>query len=101
MRRLVPAFLWLLLLMIVVGCDVPTPPPELPTPTPGSENPENLLSRMALTPFALTPVRPFEPLNVAAGHIYFVRDGYPWRVSPDGSGEAKLADLQVSAPPQP
>lgn len=80
---------------------MPTPPPELPTPTPGSGNPENPLSRTALTPFALTPVRPFEPLNVADGHIYFLRDGNPWEINPDGSGETKLSDLQVSSPPQP
>lgn len=101
MRKLVPAFLWLLFVVVLVGCDVPTPPPELPTPTPGSGNPENAMSRMALTPFALTPVKPFAPLDAPPGHIYFVRDGHPWRINPDGSGEIQLADFTVNSPPQP
>lgn len=99
MRR----FTWLLfvsglLMMLMWGCDVPKPPPELPTATPGSGNPESAHS--------LTPVRPeaepgFTPLAVAPGRIYFVRGLKLWQVAPDGSGEKRLFDVAVTNPPQP
>jgi Tol biopolymer transport system component len=102
MRRLVPiALLFLLCMAFVAGCDVPTPPPELPTATPGSENPESLLARNALTPVQPTPERGFTPLAVPPGHVYFVRGGTLWRISPDGSGLARLSDKPLSNPPQP
>lgn len=87
--------------LVLVGCGVPTPPPELPTATPGSQNPDSPLY------LPLTPVRPekeqeFAPLDLPRGTtIYFVRDSKLWRVSPDGSGEKVLSDLPVSSPPQP
>ncbi len=35
------------------------------------------------------------------GRIYFARSSGLWRISPDGSGEMKLADLPVTSPPVP
>src|SRR5690242_5786435 len=101
MRRFLPSLLACLFLVALVGCDIPTPPPELPTPTPGSQNPENPLSRLALTPVQPTPSLPFEALDAPTGHIYFVRDTHLWKINPDGSGEAQLSDLLVLCPPAP
>src|SRR6476646_4108643 len=84
-RRFAACFVYLLCVALLAGCDVPTPPPELPTPTPGSGNPENPLSQLALTQVVPTPPRDFAPLNAPTGHIYFVRQGNLWRVEPDGT----------------
>jgi Tol biopolymer transport system component len=60
-----------------------------------------VLSRPALTPFAPAPAREFHALNAAPGHIYFIRDGHPWRISPDGTGEAQLSPLTTAGPVAP
>jgi Tol biopolymer transport system component len=102
MRALIVALVVLMFYAVVLsGCEVPTPPPELPTPTPGSQNPENPLSQLALTQIVPTPQRVFEPVNAEPGHIYFVRDGQLWRIAPDGSGETRLSDLAITSAPQP
>src|SRR5215211_4626850 len=102
MRRRFAAYSVLLLCVVLVaGCEVPTPPPELPTPTPGSQNPENPQSQLALTQVAPTPLRDFEPLNVPSGYIYFVRDVGLWRIAPGGASETMLSDLPVTSVPQP
>src|SRR5438132_14374605 len=98
MRRILVC---LLCATLFAGCEVPTPPPELPTATPGSQNPESVLSRLALTPIIPTPEKRFAPLNVAPGYIYFVRDSKLWRIGPDGTGEKQLSDLPLTNPPQP
>ncbi|MBF6612820.1 MAG: hypothetical protein IVW55_06785 [Chloroflexi bacterium] len=91
----------LFLLVALAGCEVPTPPPELPTATPGSQNPENLLSRLSLTQVAPAPDRGFTPVAAGPGRIYFARSSGLWRIMPDGSGEMKLTDLPVVSPPAP
>jgi Tol biopolymer transport system component len=102
MRRFLPvALLFALCIVLLVGCDVPSPPPELPTATPGSQNPESLASNPRSTQVPLTPERGFTPLAAPPGHIYFVRASGSWSVSPDGSGESRLSDLPPSNPPVP
>ncbi|MEO8288148.1 MAG: hypothetical protein ABI670_17105 [Chloroflexota bacterium] len=102
MRRFLTAFLaCALTILIVAGCDVPTPPPELPTPTPGSQNPENDQSRAPLTPVRITPDRGFTPIAGPPGHIYFVRDSHLWTIEPDGTGERQLSDITITNQPQP
>lgn len=101
MRALLSTALFVFALLFVVGCDIPTPPPELPTPTPGSQNPENPLARLALTPVPPTPERQFQPLKAAPGHIYFVRDTGLWRIEPDGTGLTNLSATVPTSPPQP
>src|SRR4051812_15682451 len=102
MRRFLVAFsICLLCVVSLIGCEVPTPPPELPTATPGSQNPESPLSRFALTPIIPTPEKGFVPLNLSDGFIYFVRDIGLWRIAPDGTGEKQLSDLPVTNVPQP
>ena len=89
------------LLVVLAGCDVPTPPPEIATPTVGSQNPESDLSTFK-TPLPPTPVRAsLTPLAVGHGSIYFVRNGNLWRVTPDGTNERQLSDLPVTSPPAP
>src|SRR5437867_1631056 len=112
MRRILPTTLYvlrftfyvsrvLLCILCLAACDVPAPPPELPTATPGSQNPESLSARSQQTQLPPTPERGFTPPAAPSGHIYFARASGLWRVSPDGSGEAKLSDLPPSSPPQP
>ncbi len=102
MRRfLTTSLICLFCVVLFGGCDVPTPPPELPTATPGSQNPENPSSRLALTPIIPTPEKVFAPLNVGPGYIYFVRDSGLWRVAPDSTGEKKLSELPLTNAPQP
>lgn len=105
MRRLLPAFLVLLLLPLLVllaGCDIPTPPPELPTATAGSSNPENSSYDINKTPVRIDIAQKgYTPVATAPGNIFFVRDTGLWRISPDGSGLAQLSSLTVTSPPQP
>jgi Tol biopolymer transport system component len=102
MRRFFPALLtFALVALILAACDVPTPPPELPTPTPGSSVLESDQARSQLTPVRATPDRGYTPIAGPPGHIYFVRSGHLWTVSPDGSGERQLSDLPITGAPQP
>ena len=103
MRRVFALILTLALFAgTLVACDVPQPPPELPTPTPGSQNPENDLSALALTPVRATPDRGYTPLAGPVGTIYFVRDDRLWAVNPDGSGERQLVpDVEITGTPAP
>ena len=102
MRRLFPALLTLALVALALAaCDVPTPPPALPTPTPGSSVLESDQARSQLTPVRATPDRGYTPIAGPPGHIYFVRAGHLWTVSPDGSGERQLSDLSITGTPQP
>ena len=90
----------LLLIALLYGCDVPTPPPEVPTPVPGSsQNPEGVGGRTPVRPTAIG--RELTPLPVGPGHIYFVRESGLWRIRPDGSGEMQLSNMALSSPPQP
>src|SRR5687768_4328650 len=86
--------------LLLVGCDVPTPPPDLPTATPGSQNPESV-DAVPGTPIRIEPEREFTPLVVPPGTIYFVREPGLWAIQPDGSGETQLAKLPVTSIPQP
>ncbi|HET9496661.1 MAG TPA: hypothetical protein VFR15_20730 [Chloroflexia bacterium] len=103
MRRLFALILTLALFAgALSGCGVPQPPPELPTPTPGSQNPENDLSALGLTPVRATPDRGYTPLAGPAGTIYFVRGDRLWAVNPDGSGERGLAPgVEITGTPSP
>ena len=95
MRRV----LWVLVgLLLLAGCDVPKPPPELPTPSPGSSNPEEAVYN---TPVRATPDRGFTPIAGGPGHIYFVRGGHLWAIEPDGSGERQMSKLPATGGPQP
>lgn len=104
MRRFLPAVLalWLLVVGVLLsGCEVPTPPPELPTATPGSSNPENPNYDLNKTPVRLAVDPGYTPVAAAPGNIFFVRSSGLWRISPDGSGLTQLASLTVTSPPQP
>lgn len=84
--------------LLLSGCEVPTPPPELPTATPGSSSPDNPLG----TPQArILPDKGYTPVATAPGHIFFVRSSGLWRINPDGTGETKLSGMTVTNPPQP
>jgi Tol biopolymer transport system component len=85
-------------LLLLAGCDVPKPPPELPTPSPGSSNPEEAVYS---TPVRATPDRGFTPIATGPGHIYFVRDERLWTVEPDGSGAKPMSELPATGKPQP
>jgi Tol biopolymer transport system component len=102
MRRLSHAFLaCALVALILSGCDVPTPPPEIPTPTPGSSVLESDQSRSQLTPVRATPDRGYTPVAGPPGDIYFVRASHLWTISPDGSGERQLSNLPITDTPEP
>ncbi|HEY0070290.1 MAG TPA: hypothetical protein VGE04_10015 [Chloroflexia bacterium] len=91
----------LLFALVLAGCEVPTPPPELPTATPGSSNPESPNFQAGHTPVRIEPNKGYTPIAGAPGSIFFVRSSGVWRISPDGSGERQLASLPVTNPPQP
>ncbi|MEA2576247.1 MAG: hypothetical protein QOH93_3545 [Chloroflexia bacterium] len=102
MRRFSYGLLTLLLFALLLsGCDVPKPPPELPTATPGSSNPESPDFQAGFTPVRIEPIKGYTPIPSAPGNIFFVRSSGLWRISPDGSGEKQLASLEVTNPPQP
>ncbi|HUP27429.1 MAG TPA: hypothetical protein VM409_03265 [Chloroflexia bacterium] len=92
--------LLLFTLILLAGCDIPKPPPELPTATAGSQNPESADARPG-TPVRIEPERRFTPLSVPLGWVYFVRASGLWKVKPDGNDETELASLPVTAVPQP
>lgn len=93
-----PAFLAMMLfLLLLSGCEVPTPPPELPTATPGSSSPDSPIG----TPERRLPDKGYTPIASAPGNIFFVRSSGLWRISPDGTGETKLAGMVITNPPQP
>ncbi len=94
MRRIL---IVLFAMLVLVGCDVPKPPPELPTATPGSGNPE---VAVYTTQVRATPDRGFTPVATGPGHIYFVRNERLWTIEPDGSGQKQLSDLPVTGKPQ-
>jgi Tol biopolymer transport system component len=85
-------------LLLLAGCDVPSPPPEMPTPTPGSTNPEKATYT---TPVAATPERGFTPLDAPLGHIYFLRDDHLWTIDPEGTNERQLSDVPATGAPVP
>ncbi|MEO5951820.1 MAG: lipoprotein, partial [Chloroflexia bacterium] len=87
----------LLAIVVLAGCDVPKPPPELPTATPGSNNPEEATYA---TQVRATPDRGFTPVATGPGHIYFVRGERLWTVEPDGSGAKQLSDLPATGKPE-
>lgn len=87
----------MLFMLLLSGCEVPTPPPELPTATPGSSSPDSPLG----TPVSIQPDRGYTPVAAAPGNIFFVRSSGLWRIGPDGKGETKLAGMAVTNPPQP
>lgn len=87
----------MLAIVVLAGCDVPKPPPELPTATPGSDNPEKAVYT---TQVRATPDRGFTPVAAGPGHIYFVREGHLWTVEPDGSGAKQLSDLPATGKPE-
>lgn len=102
MRRLSCVLLLLLLFAgVLSGCEVPKPPPELPTATPGSSNPESPNFEIGKTPVRIEQNKGYTPVPGAPGNIFFVRAAGLWRISPDGSGETRLASLGLTNPPQP
>lgn len=88
----------MLFALLLSGCEVPTPPPELPTATPGSSSPDGPPGVPA--PRA-GPDKGYTPVAAGPGKIFFVRSSGLWRINPDGSGETKLAAMTVTNPPQP
>jgi Tol biopolymer transport system component len=102
MRRYSYGLLTLLLFALLLsGCDVPAPPPELPTATAGSSNPESPDFQAGYTPVRIEANKGYTPVPSEPGNIFFVRSSGLWRISPDGSGERQMASVPVNNPPEP
>jgi len=93
--RLHHVLLGLFVLLFVVACDVPKPPPEQLTPAIGSVTRTPLFASDGPTP---TP----EPLTLPpTGRLWFVRGGRVWTAAPDGSGVRAVSTSPATAPPAP
>jgi Tol biopolymer transport system component len=89
--------LWLLMvggLILVAGCDVPSPPPELRAPT---TTPARRADQLTVTP---VPPTATEPAN-GGGTIWFVRQGTLWQAGPDGANPLQRSTRPIHSAPAP